>query len=47
MSVTVSTLDLGAVQTLAGSLRGQLVEPQHAGYDEARRLYNASTGGRR
>jgi hypothetical protein len=41
MSVTVSKLDPSAIQTLADCLRGELVDPQNAGYDEARRLYNA------
>ena len=27
--------------TLAGSLRGELLDPQDAGYEDARRLYNA------
>ena len=27
--------------TLAGSLRGELIDPDNAGYDDARRLYNA------
>jgi FAD/FMN-containing dehydrogenase len=27
--------------TLAGSLRGELIDPRQAGYDDARRLYNA------
>ncbi len=27
--------------TLAGSLRGELIDPENAGYDDARRLYNA------
>jgi FAD/FMN-containing dehydrogenase len=33
MSVTAATL--------AGSLRGELIDPENAGYDDARRLYNA------
>jgi len=41
MSATATTLDSTAVETLAGALRGELIDPQLAGYDEARRLYNA------
>jgi FAD binding domain/Berberine and berberine like len=41
MSVTKSRLDPAAVETLGKSLRGDLIDPVHQDYDEARRLYNA------
>jgi FAD binding domain-containing protein/berberine-like enzyme len=41
MSVTKSSLPAGAVDQLRETLHGDLIEPDHAGYDEARALYNA------
>ncbi|HYM97055.1 MAG TPA: FAD-binding protein, partial [Candidatus Sulfotelmatobacter sp.] len=41
MATTKSHLDPSAVQTLAKSLRGEVIDPLHGDYDAARRLYNA------
>src|SRR5689334_7803774 len=41
MTVTTSTLESAAFSALSGALRGELIDPAHAGYDDARRLYNA------
>src|SRR6185437_6333406 len=41
MSVTKSSLSTGAAEQLRATLRGDLIEPDHAGYDEARAVYNA------
>jgi hypothetical protein len=41
MAVPKSPLTAGAVEQLRETLRGELIEPAHAGYDEARALYNA------
>ena len=34
-------LDPSAIQGLRSQLRGELIEPEHAGYDAARKVYNA------
>jgi hypothetical protein len=34
-------LNPSAVQGLRSQLRGELIEPEHAGYDAARKVYNA------
>ena len=34
-------LNPGATQGLRSQLRGELIEPEHAGYDAARKVYNA------
>jgi FAD/FMN-containing dehydrogenase len=39
MAVVSASEELGAL--LRGRLRGDVIDPGHAGYDEARRLYNA------
>jgi hypothetical protein len=36
-----AVLDDGAIQTLRSSMRGVLLQPEHNGYDEARKLWNA------
>src|SRR5262245_44195972 len=38
---TATTLDETPVQTLAARLRGELIQPSDAGYDAARKVYNA------
>jgi FAD/FMN-containing dehydrogenase len=37
---TTTTLDEAAVQALAARLRGELIRPSDAGYDDARKVYN-------
>jgi FAD/FMN-containing dehydrogenase len=37
----MSSLSSDSVETLKGALRGQLLQPQDAGYDEARKIWNA------
>ena len=41
MATTTSALPAQAIETLAQSMRGEVVAPEHAEYDDARRLYNA------
>ena len=41
MATTASSPTTSAVETLAQSLRGELVRPDDARYDESRRLFNA------
>ena len=39
--MTLNHIDADALENLAGSLRGPLVDPADDGYDEARQVYNA------
>lgn len=41
MSTTASSLDQATVHQLGARLRGELIDPSHALYDDAKRLYNA------
>jgi FAD/FMN-containing dehydrogenase len=41
MATTTSALPAKAIETLVQSMRGQVLGPEHARYDSARRLYNA------
>ena len=43
MTATTSRVETGSTpyDDLAGSVRGELITPDHAGYDDARKVYNA------